>query len=105
MGGAGSVGPAGFHVSGRPSRLPLTLMAVPTFSCAIRAGRAAAALIPAYLSITATVAPADSADKAASTATAGLSPEGGATDPDARFEAVSATLRAVAGAGFLAPLS
>lgn len=27
------------------------------------------------------------------------------TDPDARFEAVSATLRAVAGAGFLAPSS
>ena len=49
---------AGFQVSAMPGLLPLTRVAVPAFSCASRACRAAAVLIPARTAITATAAPA-----------------------------------------------
>jgi len=62
-----------------PGRLPLMRVAVPFFSCAIRACRAAAVLIPARAAMTATAAPPGSADRAARTAAAGLSPAAGAT--------------------------
>lgn len=57
-----------------PGRLPLMQVAVPFFSRPSRARRAAAVLMPACPAMTATVAPAGSADRAAKTATAGLSP-------------------------------
>ena len=78
---AGAAGAAaGFQVSAMPGRLPLTRVAVPVFSCASRACRAAATLIPAW----AGDAPrrprlAGSADSAARTAAAGLWPAAGAT--------------------------
>ena len=82
-----------------PGRLPLTRVAVPFFSCASRACRAAAVLIPARAAMTATAAPAGSADSAARTAAAGLSPAAGATGAGAGVVAVSAALRAACGAG------
>ena len=86
-----------------PGLLPLTRVAVPFFSCAIRACRAAAVLIPARAAMTATAAPAGSADSAARTAAAGLSSAAGATGAGAGVVAVSAALRAACGAaaGFL----
>jgi hypothetical protein len=84
-----------------PGRLPLTRVAAPAFSCAIRAWRAAATLIPACPAMTVTAAPAGSADRAARTAAAGLSPAAGATGTGAGTVAVSAALRAAWGAGFL----
>jgi hypothetical protein len=70
---------AGVQVSALPGLLPLIRVAVPFFSCAIRACRAAAVLIPARAAMTATAAPQGSADRAARTAAAGLSPAAGAT--------------------------
>ena len=90
---------AGFQVSAMPGRLPLTRVAVPFFSCASRACRAAGTLIPARAAMTATAAPAGSADSAARTAAAGLSPAAGATGAGAGAVAVSAALRAACGAG------
>jgi hypothetical protein len=49
-------GQSGVQVSAMPGRLPLTRVAVPFFSWAIRACRAAAVLIPARAAITATAA-------------------------------------------------
>jgi len=92
---------AGFQVSAMPGLLPLIRVAVPFFSCAIRACRAAAVLIPARAAITATAAPPGSADRAARTAAAGLSPAAGATGAGAGVVAASAALRAACGAGFL----
>ena len=96
-----AVGAAGVQVSAMPGLLPLTRVAVPAFSCAIRACRAAAVLIPAWAAITATAAPAGSADSAARTAAAGLSPAAGATGAGAGSVAASAALRAACGAGVL----
>jgi hypothetical protein len=82
-----------------PGRLPLTRVAVPLFSWASRACLAAGTLIPARAAMTATAAPAGSADSAARTAAAGLSPAAGATGAGAGVVAVSAALRAACGAG------
>ena len=81
--------------------LPLTRVAVPAFSCAIRACRAAAVLIPARPAITATAAPAGSADSAARTAAAGLSPAAGATGAGAGVRrGVGGAAGRVRGGGF-----
>jgi hypothetical protein len=74
----GRRGAAGFQVSGMPGLPPLTRVAVPFFSCASRAWRATATLIWACPAIAVTDAPAGSADRAARTAAAGLSPAAGA---------------------------
>jgi hypothetical protein len=91
---------AGFQVSAMPGRLPLTRVAVSAFSCASRACRAAATLMPARAAMTETAAPAGSADSAARTAAAGPSPAAGATGAGAGVVAASAALRAACGAGF-----
>ena len=62
-----------------PGRLPLTRVAGPAFSCASRACRVAAVLIPARAAITATATPPGSAESAARTAAAGLWSAAGAT--------------------------
>jgi hypothetical protein len=98
-GAAGAAGAAGVQVSAMPGRLPLTRVAVPAFSCASSACRAAAVLIPARPAMTATAAPPGSADSAARTAAAGLSPAAGATGAGAGVVAASAALRAASGAG------
>jgi hypothetical protein len=100
-GGASSRGAswAGFQVSAMPGRLPLTRVAVPFFSQAIRACRAAAVLIPARAAMAVTAAPAGSADSAARTAAAGLSTAAGATGAGSGVVAASAALRAACGAG------
>jgi hypothetical protein len=74
-------------------------VAVPFFSCAIRACRAAAVLIPARAAMTATAAPPGSVDRAARTAAAGLSAAAGATGAGSGVVAASAALRAACGAG------
>ena len=84
-----------------PGRPPLMRVAAPAFSWAIRACRAAAALIPAWAAMTATAAPAGWADRAARTAAAGLPPAAGATGRGAGPAAVSAALWAAWGAVFL----
>lgn len=61
----------------RPGLPSLTRVAVPAFSCASRVCRVAAVLIPACPAITATAAPPGSADNAARTAAAELSPAAG----------------------------
>ena len=96
--GASGAG-AGFQVSAMPGRLPLTRVAVPAFSQASRACRAAGTLSPARSAMTATAAPAGSADSAARTAAAGLSPVTGAMGAGSGAVAVSAALRAACGAG------
>ena len=101
-GGASSAGASGaacVQVSAMPGRLPLTRVAVPFFSCASSACRAAAVLIPARAAMTVTVAPAGSADRAVKAAAAGLSPAAGATGAGAGIVAVSAALRAAWGRG------
>jgi hypothetical protein len=95
--GAGLVGRGlitrGFGDGGRPGAgdaglLPLTRVAV-----------SAATLMPACPAITATAAPAGSADSAARTAAAGLSPAAGKRARGAGSVAASAALRAACGAG------
>lgn len=92
---------AGVHVSAMPGLLPLMRVVVPFFSCASRACRAAAVLIPACPAMTATVAPAGAADSAARTAAAGLSPAARATGAGAGSVAAPAALRAAYAARFL----
>jgi hypothetical protein len=75
--GGASGAAAGCQVSAMPGRLPLTRVAAPFFSQASRACRAAGTLIPARAAMTATGAPAGSADRVARTAAAGLPPATG----------------------------
>ena len=87
-----------------PGLVPLTRVAVPSFSIASRAARAAGLPVPAASAMTATVLPGLAAS-AAWTAAAGLSAAGAAPGAGAGSVAACAALGAVSGLVFVRAIS